>query len=234
MLPNTKRNNCLFDPAYTVLVVEDNPELLLRFARAVGSDSRLALIGAVSAGREGIAMLDAHKPNVLMVDLGLPDIDGVEVIAHAARHHPDTEMLVVTMFADDQHVLSSIEAGATGYLLKDSLPARICESIHELLAGGSPITPSIARKVLARFRPVNPSPVADVPARNEALAASQLTTREIDILRLIAKGLSFTELGEALSISPHTVVAHVKKIYRKLAVHSRGEAVFEAGQIGIL
>ncbi len=231
---DTKMNNCLLAPICTVLVVEDNPELLLRFSQAVGLDAQLKLVGAVGTGLDGIALLDTHTPNVLMVDLGLPDIDGIEVIAHAARHHPNTEVLVVTMFADDQHVLSSIEAGATGYLLKDTLPDRICESIHELLAGGSPITPSIARKVLARFRPVSPSPVADVTLRNDAPNSSQLTTREIDILRLIAKGLSFTELGEALNISPHTVVAHVKKIYRKLAVHSRGEAVFEAGQIGIL
>ena len=135
-----------------VLVVEDEPELLLKFATVVQSDPMLVLSGAVPTGKAGIALLDALRPDVLMVDLGLPDISGIEVIAHAAKHHPATDVLVVTMFGDDKHVLASIEAGATGYLLKDALADRICISIHELRAGGSPITPSIARKVLARFR----------------------------------------------------------------------------------
>lgn len=225
-----------------VLIVEDEPELLLKFASAVQSDPLLSLSGAVPTGKAGIALLDALRPDVLMVDLGLPDISGIEVIAHAARHHPGTDVLVVTMFGDDQHVLASIEAGATGYLLKDALADRICISIHELRAGGSPITPSIARKVLARFRLPVPQPMAANSAPNtitktsaaDAATPSTLTDREVEILRLVAKGLSFNEIGDSFTISPHTVVSHVKKIYRKLAVHSRGEAVFEAGQMGLL
>ena len=217
-----------------VLIVEDEPELLLKFATAVQSDPLLALSGAVPTGKAGIALLDALRPDVLMVDLGLPDISGIEVIAHAAKHHPATDVLVVTMFGDDLHVLASIEAGATGYLLKDALADRICISIHELRAGGSPITPSIARKVLARFRLPVPPPAAAKQPPVQSVVATPLTDREIDILRLVAKGLSFNEVGDSLDISPHTVVTHVKKIYRKLAVHSRGEAVFEAGQMGLL
>jgi len=217
-----------------VLIVEDEPELLLKFAEAVQSDPRLSLSGAVPTGRAGIALMDALRPDVLMIDLGLPDISGIEVIRHCAQHHRNTDVLVVTMFGDDQHVLASIEAGATGYLLKDALADRICDSIHELRAGGSPITPSIARKVLARFRLPAPAGGAAAPAAAAPGSGSPLTEREIDILRLIAKGLSFNEVGDSLDISPHTVVTHVKKIYRKLAVHSRGEAVFEAGQMGLL
>ena len=126
---------------HQVLIVEDEPELLLKFATAVQSDPLLALAGAVPTGKAGMALLDALKPDVLLVDLGLPDISGIDVILHAALHHPNTDVLVVTMFGDDQHVLASIEAGATGYLLKDALADRICVSIHELRAGGSPITP---------------------------------------------------------------------------------------------
>ena len=222
-----------------VLIVEDEPELLLKFASAVQSDPLLSLSGAVPTGKAGIALLDALRPDVLLVDLGLPDISGIEVIAHAAKHHPGTDVLVVTMFGDDQHVLASIEAGATGYLLKDALADRICISIHELRAGGSPITPSIARKVLARFRlpvPPPPPPPLSLPVAltMAVVEASPLTDREIEILRLVAKGLSFNEVGETFAISPHTVVSHIKKIYRKLAVHSRGEAVFEAGLLGLL
>ena len=226
---------------HQVLIVEDEPELLLKFATAVQSDPLLALAGAVPTGKAGMALLDALKPDVLLVDLGLPDVSGIEVIRHSALHHPNTDVLVVTMFGDDHHVLASVEAGATGYLLKDALADRICVSIHELRAGGSPITPSIARKVLARFRlpvPAPPplvskNPITKTPAMDNN-SQTPLTEREVDILRLVAKGLSFNEVGDSLDISPHTVVTHVKKIYRKLAVHSRGEAVFEAGQMGLL
>jgi DNA-binding NarL/FixJ family response regulator len=220
----------------SVLIVEDTPEFMRRFSDAVLADPGLALAGVVGTGRAAIAMLDAQPPDVMLVDLGLPDIDGVEVIRHAARCHPQCDVLVVTMFGDDQHVVDSIEAGATGYLLKDAGAGPIAASIHELRAGGSPISPSIARRVLARFRisaaPTPPAPALQ-PAPKDA-TPSPLTERETEILRLAAKGLSFETIGELTEISPHTVVAHVKKIYRKLAVHSRGEAVYEASQMGLL
>jgi DNA-binding NarL/FixJ family response regulator len=213
-----------------VMIVEDEPEFLLRFSDAVSATPSLALLGAVATGGAAMALLDAQAPDVMLLDLGLPDIDGVRVIRHAARHRPQCEVLVVTMFEDDQHVLPCIEAGATGYLLKDASAERIIAAIHELLAGGSPISPSIARRVLASFRIGG----GRAGAAAEAQPDSPLSERETEILRMVAKGLSFDAIGGALSISPHTVVAHVKKIYRKLAVHSRGEAVFEASQLGLL
>lgn len=211
-----------------VLIVEDEPEFLRRFADAVMADPGLRLLGAVASGRAGRALLDAEAPDVMLVDLGLPDIDGTELIRHAASRHPGCDCLVVTMFADDAHVMASLEAGATGYLLKDASAERIAAAVHELRAGGSPISPSIARRVLTRFRQP-PAPVAAAPAQ-----PSPLSERETEILQLVAKGLSFDTVGELLAISPHTVVTHVKKIYRKLAVHSRGEAVYEASQMGLL
>lgn len=216
----------------SVLIVEDEPEFLRRFSEAVLADTGLHLLAAVSTGRAGRAMLDAQPPDVMLIDLGLPDMDGVELIRHAAHHHPGCDVLVVTMFADDLHLLSSIEAGATGYLLKDAAGVRIAGAIHELRSGGSPISPSIARRVLERFRIAT----APLPAASPVLAekASPLSERESEILRLVSKGFSFDTVGEVLAISPHTVVAHVKKIYRKLAVHSRGEAVHEARQMGLL
>jgi DNA-binding NarL/FixJ family response regulator len=216
-----------------VLIVEDEPEFLSRFSEAVLGDPQLRLLGAVSTGKAGLALLDAQPPDVLLVDLGLPDISGIELIHHAARHHPGCDALVVTMFADDGHVLGSIEAGATGYLLKDASAARIAAAIHEVRAGGSPISPSIARRVLARFRG---GPPAAAPVNTPAAPAetSPLSERETELLRLVAKGFSFDAVAEVLCISPHTVVTHVKNIYRKLAVHSRGEAVHEARQMGLL
>ena len=213
-----------------VLIVEDEPEFLRRFSTAVASDAALSLVAAVANGTEGIAMLDQHRPDVLLIDLGLPDIKGAAVIRHAAATHPDCDVLVVTMFDDDDHVLEAIEAGATGYLLKDASPERIVGSIHELRDGGAPINPGIARRILARFRlAAKPQPLAE-----PAPEPSPLTARETELLRLTAKGLTFESIGELLEISPHTVVSHVKKIYRKLAVHSRAEAVFEANQLGLL
>ena len=216
----------------SVLIVEDEPEFLLRFADAVTADAGLCLLAAVSTGRAGLAMLDAQPPDVMLVDLGLPDMDGVNLIRHAASQQPACDVLVVTMFGDDEHVLSSIEAGATGYLLKDAGCERIAAAIHELHAGGSPISPSIARRVLARFRIAPTSRVE--PAPQTLVESSPLSPRETEILRLVAKGLGFETVGELLGISPHTVVTHVKKIYRKLTVHSRGEAVYEASQMGLL
>ena len=217
-----------------VLIVEDEPEFLNRFTMAVRSDPDLQLLAAVCDGAAAIAALNKLEPDVMLVDLGLPDIDGVQLIRFAVERHPGLDALVVTVFGDDEHVLASIEAGATGYLLKDTRIERIVASIREIRAGGSPISPTIARKVLNRFRA--PTAAANAPADGSAVPAdaSPLSARETDILRLVSKGLSCAEVGEHLSISTHTVVTHVKNIYRKLAVHSRAEAVFEARQMGLL
>lgn len=243
-----------------VLIVEDEPEFLRRFSECVMADPRLRLLGAVSTGRAALALLDAEPPDVMLVDLGLPDIDGTEVIRHATQRYPGCDCIVVTLFADDAHVVASLEAGATGYLLKDASNERITAAVQEVLEGGAPISPSIARRVLTRFRqgspvaagaPAAPSgamgaacatgakgaagaSVAAPAAAGSAATASPLSERETQILQLVAKGFSFDTVGEVLSISPHTVVTHVKKIYRKLAVHSRGEAVYEASQMGLL
>lgn len=216
----------------SVLIVEDEPEFQRRFTNAVLLDRGLALAGTAASARAAIAMVDAARPDVILLDLGLPDLNGVEVIRHAMRQPYPCDVLVVSMFDDDQHVLDSIEAGAAGYLLKDALPESIVSSIRELRSGGSPISPGIARRILARFR------LALGPARGMVAAGrpngSPLTERETELLRLTAKGLSFDTISELMGISPHTVVAHVRKIYRKLAVHSRGEAVYEATQLGLL
>lgn len=242
-----------------VLIVEDEPEFLRRFSECVMTDSRLRLLGAVSTGRAALALLDAEPPDVMLVDLGLPDMNGTELIRHATQRHPGCDCIVVTLFADDAHVMASLEAGATGYLLKDASNERIAAAIQEVIEGGAPISPSIARRVLTRFRqgapavvpapapgvgaPAGPPGAAGAPlagaasgatAGAPAAATSPLSERETQILQLVAKGFSFDTVGEVLSISPHTVVTHVKKIYRKLAVHSRGEAVYEASQMGLL
>lgn len=234
-LPDTVQADGAFEGAVAVLVVEDEPEFLRRFAEAIGQDTALRLIGAVATGADALAALERGRPDVMLVDLGLPDMSGLAVMREAVGRYPGIDILVVTMFGDDHHVLGSIEMGATGYLLKDAAMEHIGRSIRELHSGGSPISPSIARRVLNRFRSAGPAAAVASGAPSPAdEAADTLSDRETQILRLIAKGLSFKEAGAALGISPHTVAVHLKRIYRKLAVHSRGEAVYEARQLGLL
>lgn len=209
----------------SVLVVEDEPEFLRLYCEAITREPDFRLAGAVSTLSAAMALVEQAVPDVLVVDLGLPDGNGADLIRRAVKRRPDCDALVLTVFGDDQHVIDAIEAGATGYLLKDSPVGELARCIRELRSGGAPISPSIARRLLARMR---------APAEKTAAQVSPLTGREAEILQLVAKGLSFAEVGAALEISAHTVVAHVKKIYHKLSVHSRGEAVFEATQLGLL
>ncbi|HWI84371.1 response regulator transcription factor [Ramlibacter sp.] len=223
-------------PGIKVLVVEDEPVFRQRFCDAVSAEPALRLSGAAGTVAEACALLDSLAPDVVLADLGLPDGQGVQVIEHAKAGHPARDVIVVTMFGDDGHVVDCIRAGATGYLLKDALPRDIADAIMQVHAGGSPISPAIARRVLQSFQPPQRAPQPDTPAVPPAAAPppSPLSERETEILRLVAKGLSFKEVSAALSISSHTVVTHVKRVYQKLAVHSRGEAVYEANQMGLL
>jgi DNA-binding NarL/FixJ family response regulator len=209
----------------SVLIVEDDAAFRSRYVDILASDPDYQVVADVGTAAEGISALDSKAPDVLLVDLGLPDASGIDVIRHAAKQAPSCESMVVTVFGDEAHVLASIEAGATGYLLKDASADLFLASIRELVAGGSPISPVIARGLLRRFMP-NPM----VPQSME----TNLSDREREILKLVAKGFNFGEIGKLVGISPHTVTSHVKKIYRKLAVHSRGEAVYEAQKMGLL
>ena len=217
---------------------------LRRFTDAVLGDPDLRLTGAVDNGVSALALLDLCLPDVMMIDPGLSDQRGIDVIRHAIKNHPKTHVLVATTVVDEGQVLACVEAGATGYLLKPATAARILNSIHELHDSGASIGPGVACQVLSCVRQVPFAAVA-LPAVSAVVHAmahdhtnpadpALLSQRESDILRLVAKGIGFAEVGEQLFISPHTVVTHVKKIYRKLAVHSRGEAVYEAGQLGLL
>ena len=231
----------------TIAIIEDNPEFRQRFIALVEAAPELTLVGSAVDGREGRALIAGIRADVYLIDLGLPDMDGTVLIREAIAAHPDCDVLVITVFADDAHILASIEAGATGYLLKDSASADVIECIRTVVRGGSPVSPLIARKILQKVRSVQlrDSVVvlpAEMPAARSlpaALApaaslASALTEREVQILGLLGKGLSYGEIGAALFISAHTVAQHIKNIYRKLAVHSRGEAVYTASKLGLV
>jgi DNA-binding NarL/FixJ family response regulator len=175
---------------------------------------------------EAIALTGQRPADVYLVDLGLPDRDGRDFIRWLVQQQPEALAMVVTVFGDDQHVLTSLEAGAMGYLLKDSPGSEIAQRIVELHEGGSPISPSVARSVIRRFVKAVPG----VPAEED----NPLSQRELEVLRLIEKGMTYDEVAQVLDLSWHTVTAYLRRVYRKLQVHSRGEAVFEARQRGIL
>ena len=212
----------------TVMVVEDDPAFLTRFCRIVASDPELELFAAVADLASARQAMSKAAPDVLLTDLGLPDGSGIELIRETSIRYPSSDIMVITVFGDEEHVVASIEAGATGYILKDSLPEEFVDLIKQLRAGGSPISPVIARQLLTRFKPCTSEP--EVRPTKE----SPLSARESEVLSLIAKGFSFGEIARLLSVSQHTITTHVKKIYQKLAVHSRGEAVYEAGRMGLI
>ncbi len=218
-----------------VLIVEDDAAFRARYAQMLSHDPDFEVIASVGTGGEGLAMLDLRKPDVLLVDLGLPDVSGIEVIRHASQTLPKCECMVVTVFGDEEHVLASIEAGAAGYLLKDASEENFLAGIRELINGGSPISPIIARRLLRRFQSENATGAAESAAPADNIVSDvALSEREREILLLASKGFNYPEMGKLMGISPHTVTSHVKKIYRKLAVHSRGEAVFEANRMGLI
>ena len=220
-----------------VMLVEDEPGFAERFANIVKSDPEFELLGIATNCAAARVMLASLEPDILLADLGLPDGSGIDIIREAAARYPQCDIMVVTVFGDEDHVLASIEAGAAGYVLKDSIPEEFLGLLRQLRAGGSPITPVIARKLLTRFKAESPKAAsANVKPQPQAPEARSgvLSPRETEVLTYIAKGFSFNEIAELLDMSAHTVTTHVKRIYQKLAVHSRGEAVYEATQMGLL
>ncbi|MCY1272790.1 Oxygen regulatory protein NreC [compost metagenome] len=218
-----------------VLIVEDDPAAQSRLVQAVEMHAPASTVaGCAGSVADALAWLALHQPDVLLCDLGLPDGSGIAVIRQARERYPACECMVVTVFGDDQHVLASIEAGAIGYLLKDETTDRIAASIGELRAGGSPMSPLIARQVVNRLRG-EPAGAADSAGRDHAAQRGvALSARESEILDLISRGYTYAETARYVGLSVHTVQSHIKNIYGKLAVRSRGEAVYEAAKLGLL
>lgn len=223
---------------HQVLLVEDDPPIRERLAQALSAQGDCAVTTA-STLQQARSLLATQRPDLIVSDLRLPDGLAVDLLAEARERHPHVEILVISVLGDETTILAAIAAGASGYLLKDALPEDIHATALEVLSGGSPISPSIARFIVRRMRQQSSEPNAGDATGTEADAGlvapvTHLTPRELDILWGIAKGLTYNEIAERLGLSRHTVPTHIKAIYRKLQVQTRGEAVYEAIQQGLI
>lgn len=232
-------------PEWRVLIVEDDVPTRDFFADSVSSCGQLHLVAGVGTFEEARALIEDKNQviDILLTDLALPDGNGLELIRLAGRLRPACEALVISMFGDEDSVLSSVEAGALGFIQKDFTPDNIAHTILEMKDGASPISPMIARRVLAKYRALQaPAPVAPVPDSGWGDLPSvptgeekvQLSNREQEVLELIARGFSYAEIARLKAVSVHTVQTHIKNLYSKLAVHSKSEAVYEATRMGLL
>ena len=207
-----------------ILLVEDDAPTRRRLHDALAADPGFEIesVGNLADAREAIART---PPNALLTDLELPDGHGTDLTAEVHAAHPSVEILVISVLCDEANVVAAIAAGASGYIVKDALPEDIGDTVRQVLEGQSPLSAGIARYLLRRLQ------LAPVPTQGPAQASKTtlgLTAREIDILWGIAKGMTYNEIADGLGISHQTLPNHIKSIYRKLEVNSRGEAVFEA------
>lgn len=217
-----------------VLLVEDDVATRQWLAAMLAEQPGLQLLHACGSEAEALAWLDRQPVDILLTDLGLPDGSGLEVIRRAAARYPHCEILVLTIFGDEAHVLSAIDAGAGGYLLKDGSLDSVRDHLACLRSGGSPLSPSIARTLIRRTRALQesaggPGPEPGRPAADRAggAAGSLLSERELEVLTGVSKGFSYQEVGASLGVSTNTVRTHVRRIYEKLSVNSRAEALYE-------
>jgi DNA-binding NarL/FixJ family response regulator len=209
-------------------ILEDDLLIREHLSGIVTSAPEYELAGTASTIAAARDLLVRKQPDLFLVDVGLPDGSGIDFIANIKKQG-SCKVLMITGFSDRETVVRAVEAGADGYLLKNSSPGTILEGIAATLDGGAPVSPAAATFLLERLQNAGPqSPDPDNPD------AAPLTPREVDLLQLFARGMSYKEAARKLDISPLTVGNHVKSIYRKLAVHSRGEAVYAAVRKGQL
>ncbi len=214
-----------------VALVEDDVHFQNALIEAIGAAPDMTLQSVAGTRALGLQALDQIQADVLLVDLGLPDGSGIDVIRAAHTKWPGCNIMVSTTFGDELHVMQSLEAGASGYLLKDSAPERMVFEIRSLYSGGSPISPLIARQILMRFRQDDKSAAAPL---EPASGKPALSAREQEVLEYITKGFTSDEIAVMMSVSRHTVLTYVRRIYAKLEVNSKAEAIFEARTQGLL
>lgn len=206
-------------------LVEDDPRLSAYYSGIVADAPDLELAFAVSTLAEGLRLTEAHKPNILLVDLGLPDGNGLDLV-RTVKASGETKVLVLTVLGDRATVMAALTAGADSYILKSSKEDEMLTHIRQTLSGFTPVSAQVATYLLELLRPRR----AAVPAD----PSNALSERESEVLAVFSRGLTYEETGHALKISANTVRDYVKKIYAKLKVHSRSEALFEAQNLGLI
>ncbi len=217
-------------PDTRIYLIEDDPTILQFVQQALLLRPQWRLVGqagSLAQARQEALLCDA---NVFLVDLGLPDGRGEEVLRLLARHQREAELLVFTVFGEETRLIGALEAGATGYVLKGCSAEELIAAIEQIRDGGAPISPLLARLLLKQFRSVQDALPDQPPAFDEVL----LSERETEVLKLVAKGYVNKEIAQKLGISPATVGTHIKNLYRKLAVHSRVQVVRAAQERGLL
>jgi DNA-binding NarL/FixJ family response regulator len=209
-----------------VFVVEDQPKLLRNLTKYLAVRDEVVVVGSAMSGEEAIEILPDHAPQVVLLDLELPGMDGLSVLRHLKPKHPEIEVLILTTFDDETRVYEAIQAGASGYLVKRIAHAQVVEAILEVWRGGTVIESRIAKRFWNYFQSVKAQPPE--PDRHG------LTETELEIVQFLGKGLSNAEVGEVMRIERRTVRSHLARIYKKLGVSSHVEAVVKALRLGLI
>jgi DNA-binding NarL/FixJ family response regulator len=201
-----------------VAIVEDDARVRESIAAVVNGTSGFHCTGAYPSAEIALRKIPGGWPNVLIMDIQLPGISGIECVAKLKETNENLLVLMFTVDDDSEAIFKSLQAGATGYLLKSASPAEIIDAINDVMQGGAPMSGHIARKVVQYFRP------------KRAPEEEKLSDRELEIVHLLAKGFRYKEIADTLAISPHTVRSHIRRIYDKLHVTSRTEAAIKLGK----
>jgi DNA-binding NarL/FixJ family response regulator len=203
-----------------VAIVEDNAALGSSLKKVVESDATLRCIGVWTTAEDALKKIDAFRPHIVLMDINLPGMSGIEATARLKQYLPDIKVVMVTVYRDHDKIFAALKAGACGYLLKRSNPAEVREAIHDVRSGGAPMSPEIARRVVEAFH----QPVKSSPSTVDEV---KLSKRETEILELLCEGLANKEIADRLDISVETVRVHLKHVYEKLHVRSRTEAAMK-------
>lgn len=205
------------DSSITVAIVEDLDEIRNGLAALINGSPGFRCVGTYPNGTEALQQIPNQKPDVVLMDIDMPSMNGIDCIIALKEQIPGLQISMLTVFEDDEKIFRSLQAGASGYLLKKTAPVKLLEAIQELHAGGSPMSGQIARKVVTAFQRMGES-----KQQNE-----NLSPRENEILSYLAKGYRYKEIAAALFISVETVRTHLRNIYEKLHVRSSTEAVLK-------
>jgi len=210
-------------PVIRVLVVDDHAVVRKGVLALLATEPGIEVVGEASTGIEAVERAESLRPDVVLMDLKLPDLDGVEAMRRIRARQPGTQILVLTSFSSDALLFPAVKAGAVGYLLKDARPEELVQAIRNSAAGKTSLTPAVARRLLAEFSGQKPLPEPAEP----------LTAREEDLLRELARGLSNDQIAEALHITEATVRTHVSHILAKLNLANRTQAALYALRRGL-